>query len=104
MRLNFLTIVFSLNSKLMHDNQIVTVWSAPNYCYRCGNVASVFRVDDLLALDSTTEAPVEEEENESKGSKVGGKMSGIESRNGGRVGVGEENFRIFEAGEFWILF
>lgn len=43
------------------DKDVVTVWSAPNYCYRCGNVASIMNLSEDLDPQFTIFSAVPDE-------------------------------------------
>ncbi|KAF7683134.1 Serine/threonine-protein phosphatase PP-X like protein 3 [Astathelohania contejeani] len=52
--------------KVMFGGKVVVVWSAPNYCYRCGNMASVMNIKkdgryDFIIYDRCDKQILEEQ-------------------------------------------
>uniref|UniRef100_A0A8H7XK31 Uncharacterized protein n=1 Tax=Psilocybe cubensis TaxID=181762 RepID=A0A8H7XK31_PSICU len=64
--------------KYMFDKQLVTVWSAPNYCYRCGNMAGIMTVrDDGGQTFEVFEAAAENERDAMGAGGLGGMGGGM---------------------------
>eukprot|EP00049_Salpingoeca_infusionum_P028115 m.36383 g.36383 ORF g.36383 m.36383 type:complete len:303 (+) comp9990_c1_seq2:533-1441(+) len=51
---NSLTLISRAHQLIMegynwsHERNVVTIFSAPNYCYRCGNQGGILELDDML--------------------------------------------------------
>lgn len=45
----WLSQLFHIGYSWGQDRNVVTIFSAPNYCYRCGNQAAIMEIDEKLS-------------------------------------------------------
>lgn len=61
------------------DASVLTIWSAPNYCQRCGNVASILRLNERLERELLIFDPAKKEGSSGSPKQLGA-ASGFASR------------------------
>jgi hypothetical protein len=44
-----MTVIIPQGYNWGQDRNVVTIFSAPNYCYRCGNQAAIMEIDEKLS-------------------------------------------------------